>query len=229
MECSRKRASRDATETHRQTREITRRHVAGAALTLLVAAGCDSVSDFLSTDPIVYTIGGDVEGLAAGERVVLGLGDDRVTVTGNGSFAFEQRHESGYLYEVVIVEQPAARYCAVDNGAGTVGSVDVDNVRVDCRAVLRVSWGPSRHSSVNRGGGGYTLYFSREPGFHPDDPGVATREVLHDTSRSETPTTAVLPGLKPGTWYFRVQAFSDLGRSELSPESTFVLEDEEPP
>jgi hypothetical protein len=195
-----------------------------ACLCALWLGGCG----FLSNDPVTYTVGGQVQRLADGERVTLGNGEERIQLSADGTFTFEERHERDTTYDVFVASQPATQHCDVRNGRGTIGSDDVTNVVVECRDVLQVSWSPSRHSSVNRPGGGYIVYYSAAAGFHPEDPGVATIDVQHDAASGRTPTSTTVPGLDPGTWYFRVQASSELGRSALSAETEFLLEGTDP-
>jgi hypothetical protein len=211
----------------RAHRGVRRRRLLLGGL-LVAAAGCDSVSDFLSSDPITYTVGGELVGLADGETVVLRNRDEHLTLSQNGTFTFATRYETDTPFEVVVTEQPVTQLCSVHGGTGTVRSDDVRDVRVECHAVLNVSWAASRHSAVGRPGGGYTLYFSRSAGFHPDDAGVSTLDVPHDTERGETPTRAQVPALESGTWYFRVLAYSPHGRSQLSTETSFELAEAAP-
>ncbi len=84
----------------------------------------------------VFTIGGTVSGLAAGDSITLrdNGGDDLVRST-NGSFAFATPVASGQPYAVTIVANPASpvsQTCTVANGAGTVGNGNVTNVAITC-------------------------------------------------------------------------------------------------
>jgi N-acetylneuraminic acid mutarotase len=82
-----------------------------------------------------YTIGGTVTGLTGSGLILqdsLGINDDDLLpVDGNGSFTFVDAVAVGGAYNVTVLAQPAARNCAVANGAGTA-SANVTNVSIIC-------------------------------------------------------------------------------------------------
>lgn len=83
----------------------------------------------------MYSIGGTVSGLAAGDTLVLqDRGTDNKTITANGPFAFSTTLTYGMAYNVTVLTQPAtpAQTCTVTNGTGTVGYANVTNVTVTC-------------------------------------------------------------------------------------------------
>ncbi len=86
--------------------------------------------------PRIFTIGGTVSGLLAGQvTLVLQLptsGESRSA--GNGPFAFAALASSGDAYGVRVGEQPPNHICSVANGTGTIGG-NVDDVEVNCVAV----------------------------------------------------------------------------------------------
>lgn len=92
-----------------------------------------------------YTIGGDVVGLASGQSVVLqDNGGDNLTVGANGAFTFATALAFNATYNVTVLTQPAnGQTCQVatayvfgsNSGSGTVGTSNVDTVRVSCYAV----------------------------------------------------------------------------------------------
>ena len=87
------------------------------------------------SEPGIFTIGGTVSGITAGQvTLVLQLpttGESRSA--GNGPFAFAVRASSGDSYGVRVGQQPQNHVCTVANGTGTVGA-NVDNVTVTCVA-----------------------------------------------------------------------------------------------
>lgn len=82
-----------------------------------------------------YQLGGLVVGLKS--ALVLANGSDTVTVIGDASgatkvFSFAERVFSGTAYEVVVNSQPVGGFCTVQNGAGVMGTFDVNSVSVNC-------------------------------------------------------------------------------------------------
>lgn len=92
-----------------------------------------SVSVVCSADS--YGVGGTVSGLSAGETVVLhNNGGDDLPVDADGPFAFSTPVAVGASYDVTVAVQPFGKLCAVAQGAGEIGSADVDDVAVTCTA-----------------------------------------------------------------------------------------------
>ena len=82
-----------------------------------------------------YTVGGQLEGLAAGNSVVLQLnGGYDLELNADGSFAFEAELNDGDSYQVSVEVQPADCDCSVEDGSGTISGADVNAVRVRCRS-----------------------------------------------------------------------------------------------
>ncbi len=82
-----------------------------------------------------FVIGGTLDGLAPGNQVTVRNGDDERTLSANEVFVFSTSVESGEAYAVTVVESPVSpirQLCTVADGAGTVGGVDVNTVRVVC-------------------------------------------------------------------------------------------------
>ncbi|MFO0680042.1 MAG: hypothetical protein U0169_26205 [Polyangiaceae bacterium] len=94
-------------------------------------ADITSVTVNCSTDS--FTIGGTVSGLA-GTVVLSNGGNDTLTATANGTFAFARPLARGANYSVTVVGQPQspAQSCVVTSGDGVVGAADVTNVSVVC-------------------------------------------------------------------------------------------------
>ena len=87
----------------------------------------------ITCEPQVFSVGGTVSGLLAGQHLVLELGGTSpLSVPANGSFAFAMLVASGSPYDVTVATNPTSETCTVANGTGTVGSAAVDNVLVTC-------------------------------------------------------------------------------------------------
>jgi hypothetical protein len=84
-----------------------------------------------------FTIRGTVSGLAGSGLVLQNNGGDDVGVQADGDFAFATKIPSGSQYAVTVTTQPESppQACSVQNGSGTVGDADVENITVTC--VLR--------------------------------------------------------------------------------------------
>lgn len=89
-----------------------------------------AASVFCSNDP-TYQIGGRISGLN-GSISLLNNGTDEITLTQAGDFDFGQRLLESTAYAVTIAQQPVGQICAVTNATGTVGTSDIESVRVAC-------------------------------------------------------------------------------------------------
>jgi hypothetical protein len=99
----------------------------GTANVTNVAVSCKAAATF--------TIGGTVNGLNSGTSVtLLDNGGNALKVTANGAFTFTTRLASGTAYKVTVGVQPTGETCTVTNGTGTVGTANVTNVSVSCKA-----------------------------------------------------------------------------------------------
>lgn len=83
-----------------------------------VAANVTDVA--LSCYMPVFTVGGTLTGLAAGDSITLANGADNITLLSNGTFAFPTGYSDGTAYDVSIVTQPLTRPCTVTYGTGTI-------------------------------------------------------------------------------------------------------------
>jgi hypothetical protein len=81
-----------------------------------------------------FTVGGTVSGLAGSGLVLTLNGGNDLPFTANGSFTFATPLPSGSQYRVRVATQPSnpAQVCTVAGGDGTIGSTNVNNVRVSC-------------------------------------------------------------------------------------------------
>jgi hypothetical protein len=106
----------------------------GAANVTTVKVTCASATKF--------TIGGTVSGLNSGTSVtLLDNGSDSLKVSANGTFTFATALASGAAYNVTVSVQPTGETCTVTNGSGTVGSANVTNVAVACKATATFTIG----------------------------------------------------------------------------------------
>ena len=76
-----------------------------------------------------------------------------------------------------------------------------------------VSWAANRETKVNGAGGGYRVTYSKDLSFPVGQSAVADVPWVSGTL---APTSFPVSGLGAGTYYFKVQAFSELGTSESS-------------
>ena len=81
---------------------------------------------------LTYTVGGMASGLG-GTLQLLDNGNDAITLSRNGSFAFPQQLFDKASYSVALGSpQPAGQTCSIANGAGTIAGANVTNVSVTC-------------------------------------------------------------------------------------------------
>jgi N-acetylneuraminic acid mutarotase len=86
-------------------------------LTILWTAGLSSCGSSSSVPD--YSLGGTVNGLQAGNSVVLqNNGVDNLTVAQSGGFTFPNGFAPGSNYAVTVLTQPAGQTCLVVNGSG---------------------------------------------------------------------------------------------------------------
>ena len=81
-----------------------------------------------------YVVGGTVTGLRGSGLVLQDNATNSLKVTGNGTFNFSSKLKKGATYSITVQTQPSnpAQTCSVNQGDGTVGSVNVTNVIVTC-------------------------------------------------------------------------------------------------
>jgi hypothetical protein len=80
--------------------------------------------------PLTYSIGGNVAGLS-GTVVLQDNGGDTLSVSRNGSFAFDVTLQPNAPYAVTILTQPVNQVCSVSDGSGTA-TASVTNIIVAC-------------------------------------------------------------------------------------------------
>ncbi len=103
-----------------------------------------------------YTIGGTVTGLSGTGLVLQDNGDDNLSVTANGDFAFSTALASGSPYNVTVLTQPSspAQNCTVADGSGTA-TADVTSVDVTCANLVANEWVWMAGSDVGNQAGTY--------------------------------------------------------------------------
>ena len=111
-----------------------------AILTLLTTCGGSDVGNVNPNPPTngqtLYSVGGTVTGLNDNATLVLqNNGGNSRTINGNGSsplsFTFSTSLANGAAYSVSVLTQPQGQTCVVQNGSGTIQSVNV-TVQVVC-------------------------------------------------------------------------------------------------
>ena len=110
-----------------------------------------------------YSVGGTVNGLAAGATLVLqNNGGDDLAVSANGGFTFATPLAAGTAYAVAVKTQPAGQACTVKSGSGTLGSANLSSVEVACAASAAAlpegDWEMALCSQVLPGTWGRTLW-----------------------------------------------------------------------
>jgi hypothetical protein len=100
---------------------------------LLVIASAVLLST-LSACVGIFTVGGEVTGLAGTGLVLQNNGGNNLAISSNGAFTFRTLLRSGETYAVTVLTQPAnpAQTCTVSNGSGKVTSMKISDVTVNC-------------------------------------------------------------------------------------------------
>jgi len=93
-----------------------------------------NVTNITVTCVNIYTVGGNVSGLAGSGLVLQNNGGGDLPVSATGGFTFGTPTSSGTAYNVTVRTQPTSptQICTVTNGVGTVGTANVTNVAVTC-------------------------------------------------------------------------------------------------
>ena len=102
---------------------------------------------------VTYTIGGTVSGLSGTGLVLQDNGDDNLSISANGPFAFAKPVAGGSTYNVTVLTQPSnpTQNCVVTNGSGTAYA-NVTNVQVACTTPAAACTGaPTGHESMLNG------------------------------------------------------------------------------
>jgi hypothetical protein len=78
-----------------------------------------------------HALGGTISGLDA-NGLVLVNGADKVTVNAGATSFDLAKVAEGAPYGVTILTQPSPRTCSIVDGVGTMGKVDLKNIKVTC-------------------------------------------------------------------------------------------------
>ena len=108
--------------------------VTGLAL-LLVACGGGGSDSGPPPQPVAYTVGGTVTGLAGSGLVLSSDFGGDLPVSTSGSFTFTKQLLNGTAFNVGVKTQPASsppQFCQTANGIGIVAAANVTNVTVTC-------------------------------------------------------------------------------------------------
>ncbi len=83
-----------------------------------------------------------------------------------------------------------------------------------------VSWTANREKAVNSLGGGYRVYYGQTSGFS-----IATAQFINVpyVSGGVAPTSVAIKNFFPGKYYFKIVAYSTLGTSSASDETSMVI------
>jgi hypothetical protein len=79
-----------------------------------------------------YSISGTVSGLVAPQLTIQNNLADEISIDSDGSFVFPTDFENGSNYEVLIIVQPPAQTCSINNASGQVTNQDVTDVTIRC-------------------------------------------------------------------------------------------------
>jgi uncharacterized protein YfaP (DUF2135 family) len=79
-----------------------------------------------------YSISGTVSGLVAPQLTIQNNLADEISIDSDGSFVFPTDFETGSNYEVLIIVQPPAQTCSINNASGQVTNQDVTDVTIRC-------------------------------------------------------------------------------------------------
>jgi len=98
----------------------------------VVAANVTNIAVSCVAAPM-FTIGGSVSGLRAGDSVtLLDNGADPLKVSSNSTFKFKTPLDSGTLFKVTVGTQPSTGDCKVSAATGIVRSSNITTVKVTC-------------------------------------------------------------------------------------------------
>ena len=170
------------------------------------------------------------------QPVTVTVGDPamfNVTATGTAPLSYQWRRNgiaiggatsSTYTLASTQLSDNGVQFSVVvSNTGGSATSANalltVNNVNPPVSHTVRFTWNPNREAAVNRAGGGYKVYYSTTPGFQIS---VASFVNVPYVSGSSAPTTAEIT-LDPGTYYFKVVAYSLLNPSGSAPSAEISL------
>ena len=98
-------------------------------------ASCDPATVTITVvEPGIYTIGGELSGLAGTGLVLQNNGADDLAPGANGSFTFSTPLNDASDYAVTVLTEPVdpSQACTVTNGSGTLAGKNITDVIVSC-------------------------------------------------------------------------------------------------
>jgi sugar lactone lactonase YvrE len=134
--------------------------------------GSNNVTNVALTCTInAFSVGGTVTGLTGSGLVLQDNGGDDLAVSSSGSFVFATSVASGVSYNVTVKTQPSGpvQACTATNDSGTVGSVGVASITVNCGPLALVAGGLGGQGSID--GKGTAARFSSPSGVASDAAG----------------------------------------------------------
>ena len=108
--------------------------------------------------------------------------------------------------------------CGGSSGGGG-GSGDASGDAIVNLKTVTISWNANLETAVNSTSGGYKVYYSTTSGFAI---GSATSVDVPYTSGSYAPTSTDI-SLEPGTYYFKIVAYSGINRDGSEPSDQLSL------
>jgi hypothetical protein len=95
-----------------------------------------------------HVLGGTVNGLDNGGRIVLANGADLTSASLNGPFTFPGLVEDGHGYSVKVSTQPHGQACSVTNGDSSSMRADFTAVAVTCVSICKTTLNGILHTST---------------------------------------------------------------------------------
>lgn len=96
-------------------------------------AGCGGGSGGGGSSTTTYTVGGNVNGLSAGQSVTLqNNGLDDLILTMDGVFGFATQLADGDTYNVQVSTQPSTQTCSASTNSGSIAAASISNVVITC-------------------------------------------------------------------------------------------------
>ncbi|SFG38245.1 hypothetical protein SAMN05518865_111165 [Duganella sp. CF458] len=91
-----------------------------------------SINIVLSCSQNAYTLGGTVQGLTAGDLVLVNGSTSFTIAKGATSFTVPGTIPVGTAYGVTVLTKPDSQTCSVANGSGVMGDAARTNIAVSC-------------------------------------------------------------------------------------------------
>ncbi len=112
--------------------------------TCTVANGSGTVQNAdvdLAITCVGFMVGGTASGLDAGDTLTLELngGEQQLTITADGAFAFDDTLPDQETYSVVLQSTPAAKLCTLSGDTGTIAGSDVTSIDISCVSAVTIS------------------------------------------------------------------------------------------